>query len=141
MDLRVLVLIADHDLGELVRAQVENLGCSCSLAETYDEASTALGWADAAIVDLAGNGLDDLNRLRVEAPMVRTLAIAPDLAHEAAARSAGVGHVLVEPFSIADVVDGVRAMGRGPEAAVVDLRTGERAPAPVVEDAPWWATR
>jgi hypothetical protein len=35
----------------------------------------------------------------------------------------------------------VRAMGRGPEAAVVNLRTGERAPAPVVEDAPWWATR
>ena len=38
MDLRVLVLIADHDLGELVRAQVENLGCPCNLVESYDQA-------------------------------------------------------------------------------------------------------
>jgi DNA-binding response OmpR family regulator len=142
MDLRVLVLVADHDLGELVRTQVENLGCRCSLAETYAEAGPALGWADAAVVDLAGDGLDDLNRLRVEAPTVRTLAIAPDVEGEKAARSAGVDQVLVEPFSIAEIADRVRLLAREPgDAEVVDLRTGERKAAPPVDDAPWWATK
>lgn len=141
MDLRVLVLTADTELGELVRAQVDNLGCSSSIATTYDQGSTALGWADAVVIDLAGDGVEDLNRLRLEAPMVRVLAIAPDLQHEASARTAGVQRVLVEPLSIADIADGVRGLGRQPDAEVVDLRTGERAAAPAVDDAPWWATR
>lgn len=141
MDLRVLVLTPDNALGELVRTQVENLGCTCSRAETYDEGSTALSWADAAIVDLAGDGLDDLNRLRVEAPLVRVLGIAPDKKAAKAAKSAGADRVLVEPFSIADVIDGIRAMAPSSDAQVVDLRTGERSAAPVVDDAPWWATR
>jgi DNA-binding response OmpR family regulator len=140
MDLRVLVLTADHDLGELVRAQVENLGCRCSVAETYDEGSSALSWADAAVVDLVGDGLDDLNRLRVEAPMVHVLAIAPDPALEAAARSVGAARVLVEPLTVTDVIDGIRSMDHS-GAAVIDLTTGERKAAPVVDDAPWWATR
>lgn len=139
MDLRVLVLIADHDLGDLVRAQVENLGCPCTLAETYGAASTALGWADAAIVDLVGAGLDDLNRLRVEVPRLRVLAIAPDAAHAELAESAGAAAVLTEPFSIAEIVDHVRAMA--PTASVaVDLVGAESAP-PADADAPWWATR
>jgi DNA-binding response OmpR family regulator len=141
MDLRVLVLSADHDLGELVRTQVENLGCRSSLAETYDEGSTALGWCDAAIVDLAGAGLDYLNQLRVEAPLVRVLAIAPDEALEAGARLAGADRILVEPFSIAEVIEAIRAMALNTDAEIVDLRTGARTPAPEVEDAPWWATR
>ena len=141
MDLRVLVLSADHDLGELVRTQVENLGCRSSLADTYDEGSTALGWCDAAVVDLAGNGLDYLNQLRVEAPLVRVLGIAPDEAIEAGARLAGADRVLVEPFSIADLIEAIRAMAPSTDADVVDLRTGERTPAPEVEEAPWWATR
>ena len=140
MDLRVLVLTADHNLGELVRAQVENLGCRCSVAETYDEGSSALSWADAAIVDLVGDGLDDLNRLRVEAPMVRVLAIAPDPALETEARTVGAARVLVEPFTVADVIDGIRSMDHS-GAQVIDLTTGERKAAPVVDDAPWWATR
>lgn len=140
MDLRVLVLTADHDLGELVRAQVENLGCRCSVAETYDEGSSALSWADAAVVDLVGDGLDDLNRLRVEAPMVHVLAIAPDPALEAQARTVGAARVLVEPFTVADVIDGIRSMDHS-GAEVIDLTTGERKAAPVVDDAPWWATR
>jgi DNA-binding response OmpR family regulator len=141
MDLRVLVLSADQDLGDLVRTQVENLGCTCSRAATYDEGSTALSWADAAIVDLAGEGLDDLNRLRVEAPLVRVLGIAPDKKVAKGARSAGADHVLIEPFSIADVIDAIRAMAPSSDAQVVDLRTGERTAAPQVDDAPWWATR
>jgi DNA-binding response OmpR family regulator len=142
MDLRVLVLTADHDLGELVRAQVDNLGCRCSVAETYDEGSSALTWADAAIIDLAGEGIEDLYRLRVEAPLVRVLAISPDPDLEAAARSAGAVQVLVEPFSVADLVAAVRAMGPTANGAqIVDLRTGERTPAPVVEDAPWFSTK
>ncbi len=108
---------------------------------SYDDASSTIDWADAAIIDLAGDGLDDLNRLRVEAPRVRILAVATEAAQEEAARSAGADQVLVEPFSIADVVEAVRRLGPSGGAVVVDLRTGERAPAPEVEDAPWWATR
>jgi DNA-binding response OmpR family regulator len=138
MDLRVLVLTADHDLGELVRAQVENLGCRCSMAETYDAASSSLSWAEAAIVDLAGDGLDDLNRLLVEAPMLRVLAIAPGDAQAAGARSAGIERILMEPFSIADIIDAVRSMSTTASAEVVDLRGGA---APSAADTPWFSTR
>lgn len=141
MDLRVLVLSADHDLAEIIRTQVENLGCRSSVAETFDEGSSVLGWCDAAVVDLAGDGLQYLNQLRVEAPLVRVLAVAPDEAMEAGARIAGADRVLVEPFSIADVIEAIRAMAPNTDAEVVDLRTGERTPAPAVEEAPWWATR
>jgi DNA-binding response OmpR family regulator len=141
MDLRVLVLTADLGLSELIRAQVENLGCVCTLRATYDEASSAIDWADAAIIDLVNDGIDDLCRLRVEAPRVRILAIAQDEAQEQAATSAGADRVLVEPFAIADVVESVRGLGPSGDAQVVDLRTGQSTPAPEVDDAPWWATR
>ena len=141
MDLRVLVLTADPGLSELIRAQVENLGCVCTLRDTYDEASLAIDWADAAVVDLVGDGIDDLCRLRVEAPRVRILAIAPDAVQEEAARSAGADQVLVEPFAIADVVAAVRSLGSPGEALVVDIRTGVATPAPEAADAPWWASR
>jgi DNA-binding response OmpR family regulator len=141
MDLRVLVLTADLGLSELIRAQVENLGCVCTLRGTYDEASASIDWADAAVIDLVDDGIDDLCRLRVEAPRVRILAIAPDAAHEQAARSAGADQVLVEPFAIAEVVDAVRALGPSGDAHVIDLRTGVVTDASPAEDAPWWATR
>ncbi len=41
MDLRVVVLSADLALGELVRAQVDNLGCRCAVVDTYDLAAAA----------------------------------------------------------------------------------------------------
>lgn len=142
MDLRVVVLIADRQLGDLVRAQVENLGCRCSLVATYDEASAALAWAEAAVVDLADGGVEHLNRLRVEAPTLRTLAIAPDAEHLQMAEGVGVDRILLEPFSVADLVEAVRALGRGTGADLVDLRTGQRAPVSApADDAPWWATR
>lgn len=139
MDLRVLVLSADHDLSELVRAQAENLGCRCSLVETYDEIGMNLEWADAAVVDLAGAGLDDLSRLRVEAPKMKVLAVAPDATRAAAAVNAGVDGVLQEPFSIAEVIEAVRKIGH--DDAVVDLRGGDAPATPEPDDAPWWATR
>lgn len=142
MDLRVVVLIADRQMGELVRTQVENLGCRCSVVDTYDAASVALAWAEAAVVDLAADGVEHLNRLRVEAPTLRTLAIVPDPDMRQIAEEIGADQLLVEPFSVAELVEAVRALGRGTGAEVVDLRTGERssvsAPA---DDAPWWATR
>jgi DNA-binding response OmpR family regulator len=141
MDLRVLVLTADLGLSELIRAQVENLGCVCTLRASYDEASSSIDWADAAVVDLVDDGIDDLCRIRVEAPRIRTLAIASDAEQEQAARSAGADQVLVEPFAIADVVEAVRALGPSGGARVVDIRTGVVSEAPAVEDAPWWATR
>ncbi len=141
MDLRVLVLTADLGLSELLRTQVENLGCHCTLRATYDEAAASIEWADAAVIDLAGAGLDDLNRLRVEAPRVRVLAIAADADEEAAARSAGADAIIAEPFSVAEVIDAIRTLGPHGDAEVIDLRTGVAAGAPAVEDAPWWATR
>ena len=143
MDLRVLVLTKDLGLAELLRTQVENLGGACSLRETYDEASSTLDWADAAIIDLAGDGLDDLNRLRVECPRLRVLAIATDTLQEGSARSAGADEVMAEPFTIADIIDAVRKLGPTvtTDATVIDLTTGESKPAPAVADAPWWATR
>jgi DNA-binding response OmpR family regulator len=139
MDLRVMVLTPHRELGDLVRAQVENLGCRCMVAETFEECVSSLDWAEAAVVDLAGDGLADLNRIRLGAPLARVLAVAPDELMADAARKAGVSQTLVEPFSIAELVDAVRALA--PVAEVVDLRTGERAPAPAADDAPWWATR
>ena len=138
MDLRVLVLTTDPGLAGLLRTQVENLGGTCNLRETYDDASPSLGWADAAIIDLAGDGLDDLNRLRVECPRTRVLAIATDELQEGSARSAGADEVLVEPFAIADVVEVVRRLA--PTAQVIDLRTGEPAEPPAAVDGPWFAT-
>jgi len=141
MDLRVIVLTADLGLSDLLRAQIENLGCRASVAEDYGAVPSLLDWADAAIVDLAGSGMDDLNRLRVEAPRVRILGIATEADQESAARSAGALAVLVEPFSIAEVVEAVRGLAPPDAASVVDLRTGHALAATVAEDAPWWATR
>jgi DNA-binding response OmpR family regulator len=139
MDLRVLVLTTDPGLADLLRTQVENLGAACTLRDTYDEASPSLEWADAAIIDLAGDGLDDLNRLRVECPRLRVLAIAVDDLQEGSARSAGADEVLVEPFSVADVIDSIRKLGPNGSAQVIDLRTGEVTEPQSVEG-PWFAT-
>ena len=139
MDLRVLVLTKDLGLAELLRTQIENLGGACTLRETYGELSPILDWADAAIIDLAGDGFDDLNRLRVESPRLRVLAVATDPSHEASARSAGADDVLVEPFSVADIIDAVRKLAP-PSAPVIDLRTGEVSTAPAAVDGPWFAT-
>ena len=144
MDLRVLVLTRDLGLAELLRTQVENLGAAVNLRGSYDEAGASLDWADAAVIDLAGSGLDDLNRLRVESPRLRVLAIATDTLQEGSARSAGADEVLVEPFAITDVVEGVRRLSpvaADGDATVIDLATGEATAAPAVDDAPWWATR
>jgi len=140
MDLRVVVLIEDRQMGDLVRAQVENLGCRCSLVTAYEEASTALTWAEAAVVDLAGDGVEHLNRLRIEAPTLRTLAIAPDAELGRIAEDVGVDVLLREPFSVAELVDAVRALDHPTGGGVVDLRSGESAPA-AADDAPWWATK
>jgi DNA-binding response OmpR family regulator len=141
MDLRVLVLTADLGLSELVRAQAENLGCVCIVRDAYDEAGSAIDWADAAIIDLVGDGIDDLCRLRVEAPRVRILAVAPDDVQEDAATTAGADQVLVEPFSISEVVAAVRALSPSEEAIVIDLRAADATEADTVDEAPWWATR
>lgn len=141
MDLRVLVLSADLGLAELLGAQVENLGCQCNIRASYDEAQANIAWADAAIVDLAGSGLDDLSRLGVEAPRVRVLAVAPDAASEEGARSAGAHHVIREPFSIADLVTVLRTLAPKTDAKVIDLRSRQVTEAPVVDDAPWFSTR
>ena len=140
MDLRALVLTKDADLGDVLRTQVENLGGACTLRETYDELSSSLTWADAAIIDLAGDGLDDLNRLRVESPRLRVLAVATNASDEEAARLAGADDVLLEPFSIADIVDGIRRLAPLTTTQVIDLSTGEVSTAPTPVEGPWFAT-
>ncbi len=140
MDLRALVLTKDADLGAVLRTQVENLGGACTHRETYDELSSSLTWADAAIIDLAGDGLDDLNRLRVESPRLRVLAVATNASDEEAARLAGADDVLLEPFSIADIVDGIRRLAPLTTTQVIDLSTGEVSTAPTPVEGPWFAT-
>lgn len=141
MDLRVLVLVTDPGFGEMVRAQVDNLGCATSLARTYDEGSNALAWADAVVVDLAGDGLDDLNRLRVEAPALRVLAISPDEERAESARSCGASAVLVEPFPIPDIAAAMRQLAAPRGAPVVDLRDAAETARTAAVDAPWFSTR
>lgn len=141
MDLRVTVLTDDSGLSEMVRAQVENVGCACNTARDVAEAIAQLGWADAAVVDLAGSGLVDLRTLREQAPEQRILAIALEQEEADQAREAGADAVLVEPFSIPELVDAVRSLepqvdGAG---AVIDLRAADAAAQ--ADDAPWWATR
>jgi DNA-binding response OmpR family regulator len=141
MDLRVLVLTKDLGMAELLRTQVENLGGACTVRESYDEMSPSLDWADAAIIDLAGEGLDDLNRLRVECPRLRVLAVATEGDDVEAARSAGADEVMVEPFAISDIVEAIRKLGPAVAAAqVIDLRTGEVSDAPATVEGPWFAT-
>lgn len=140
MDLRIIVFTADTGLAEVLRAQIENLGASCTIAETYEEASSSLDWADAAVIDLVGDGFDSLNRLRVEAPRLRVLAVATDDISAAQARTAGADQTLVEPFAISDVVEAVRHLGPvGMSGEVIDLRTGQPTSSRKA-DAPWWAT-
>jgi CheY-like chemotaxis protein len=141
MDLRVLVLTADAGLAELLRTQVENLGCPCTTVDSYDAAGASLSWADAVVIDLVDGGLDTLNRLRVEAPMLHVVAVAPDADLAEQARVAGAVRILQEPLTITDVVEAVRSLAPSAGAEVIDLRTGERSTVPEVDEAPWWATR
>lgn len=140
MDLRVLVLTADSGLAALLRTQVENLGCTCSTGAGYEEAAYTLDWADAAIVDLAGDGIDNLSRLRVEVPRVRILAIVPSPDDAAAARTAGADGTLVEPFSIAALGQAVRDLDDRTTAQVIDLREGDARPFADLAETPWWAS-
>lgn len=141
MDLRVLVLTADSPLAGLIRAQVDNLGCTSAIAADYGEAASALGWADAVVVDLV-DGLDDLHRLRVDAPTLPIVAVAPDAEVAASAVAAGAHSALVEPFSISDIVERIRGLAPAADAGTIDLRGTEGAMASVVaDDKPWWATR
>lgn len=140
MDLRVLLVTGDRGLAELIRAQVDNLGCRCNVVERPDAGS--LAWAEAIIADITEIGLDGFDALRIEAPLARVLAVAQDEEQAEAVRTGGASEVLVEPFSISEVMDAVRRLGPpSVDARVLDLRTGASMPAPEVEDAPWWATR
>lgn len=143
MDKRVLLLTADKGLGDLVRAQVENLGCRCTVADGLETGIGAVDWAEVAILDLATEDLTSLRRLRDEAPGVRTLVIAPDDVQAEPARNAGVEGILVEPFSIPELVAAMREVAgpNGGDAGVVDLRAGGSGAAQPADDAPWWATR
>jgi DNA-binding response OmpR family regulator len=150
VDAKMLVVTSDRALAELLRPQVENQGSECTVVESYDEASRLLGWADSLIVDLElpCGGLDSIQRLQVESPDLRIIAIATNEVDALAAEGLGLDQVLREPFSIADVVAAVRsvATARPGDAQVIDLRapvTGatETAGAALVDDRPWWATR
>jgi|GEM_PF-4653983 DNA-binding response OmpR family regulator len=144
MDKRVLLLTADKGLGDLVRAQVENLGCRCTVADGLGTGIGAVDWAELAILDLATEELGSLRRLREEAPGVRTLVIAPDDLQAEPARNAGVEGILVEPFSIPELVTALREVdspAAGGDDVLVDLRADRSPAAPVADDAPWWATR
>lgn len=134
MDLRTLVITDDSALEALVRSQVENLGCPCNVADSYQDAVSRLPWADVAIVDL-GPGVELLHQVRIEAPTVDVVAIVTDESLSAEVLAAGAVSVLSEPFNVSDLVDAMRAL-RPPEPPVIDLTLDTQ-----VEDAPWWASR
>ena len=141
MDLRVLVLTGDLDLASLVQGQAENLGCSCNVESSYEGASGEPDWADVAIVDLAGEGFNDLHRMRVETPRVRILAVAADAATGDQARQAGAEFVLLEPLVLAELLAALRALQPVTDPPAIDPRTGEAFGPAEESDAPWWATR
>jgi DNA-binding response OmpR family regulator len=142
MDLRALLITADKGLADLLRPQVENQGGLCTVAESYDHARASFGWANAAFVDLElpEGGQEALARLRLERPSLPVVAIAARSA-DAAAVAEVVDRVLLEPFSIAEVVEAVRTLAPAQEAPVVDLRPGAGTGVGAGDDAPWWATR
>jgi DNA-binding response OmpR family regulator len=146
VDAHMLLVSGDRGLIDLLRPQVENQGCECQVADSYDDASFQLSWADAVLLDLElpGGGLDALRRVRIEAPQVQIIVVATTEADAVAAEELGADRVLREPFSIADVVEAVRTVGtdRGGEN-VVDLREAVdlRVAAVAADDLPWWATR
>jgi DNA-binding response OmpR family regulator len=141
MDLRTLLITGDSGLAELLRPQVENQGGLCVVAETYDDARASFEWADAVMLDLElpEGGVEVLTRLRVELPAVPVVAIAAT-AQAASAVVDQADRVLLEPFSIADVVDAIRSLIRSPDPATIDLR-GDGTAVAAADDAPWWATR
>ena len=145
MDARMLVVSADRGLVELLRPQVENVGCDCRVADCEDEVPRHLRWAEAMLVDLElpEGGLEVLRRVRTEAPDIRIVAVATTEADAAAARNLGAHEVLLEPFSITDVVDAVRAVGKPVGARVIDLRekAGARLADLEPDDRPWFATQ
>jgi DNA-binding response OmpR family regulator len=134
----MLVLTSDPGFAELLRTQVENLGCPCSVCDGYAEASSAIDWADAAVVDLAEEGFDHLARLRVDSPQLRILAVGPDPERAAEAETAGADRVLVEPFTIADLIESLRSLASEPAPEVIDLRAVE--PVAAGDEEPWWAS-
>jgi DNA-binding response OmpR family regulator len=144
VDARMLVVTADDRLVELLRPQVENQGCECHVAGSYDEASAQLPWADALILDLElpGGGLDALRRIRIEVPDARIIVVATSPADAEAAALGGVDGTLLEPFSIAEVIEMIRSV-RVQRAEVIDLRAvAEDDVVPLhAGELPWWATR
>lgn len=144
MDLRLIVLSSDAGLADMVRAQAENVGCACNTARDATEAIAMLGWADAAVIDLAGSGLVELRALKEQAPELRVLAIAVEAEQADQGRAAGAEAVLAEPFSIPELIEAVRALEAPTKRSdgVIDLRTGSnKGAAAEADDAPWWATR
>lgn len=141
MDLRTLLITGDSGLADLLRPQVENQGGLCVVAESYEDARASFEWCDAVMLDLElpEGGVAALGRLRVELPAVHVVAIAAT-AQAASAVAGQVDRVLLEPFSIADVVDAIRALTPSPDPGLIDL-SGAGTPVAVADDAPWWASR
>jgi DNA-binding response OmpR family regulator len=141
MDLRTLLITGDSGLADLLRPQVENQGGLCVVAETYDDARASFEWCDAVMLDLElpEGGAEALSRLRVEMPAVPVVAIAAT-AQAASVVVDQVDRVLLEPFSIADVVEAIRSLIPSSDPGVIDLR-GDGVTAPAADDAPWWASR
>lgn len=140
MDARVVVVTADDGLAEVVMPQVSNLGATVVRAEDTGSARGRLEWADGFVVDLVLDGGSELasELLDVVGPGVLVVAPSGDSAGWAADRGAVV---LAEPFSIVDVVEGLRALVSGRQVVVgdgnvIDLRSRFEA-----DDRPWWATR
>ncbi len=143
----VVVLTDDEALADVVAPQVTNLGRSCRWVPRSADVADALGSAagiEAAVVDLAMAGGTELVAQLVDAG-ASVVAIAPDgRAADAVRERARAAEVVVEPFSIVELVEALRSLdphpldsaaGSGGRAAVIDLRRA------AADHRPWWATR
>lgn len=138
----VVVLTEDRALADVIAPQLTNLGRDCRWV------AGPPGGADIefAVVDLAMDGGADLVT-GLTAAGSTVVAIAPDArAADELASAAPGAVVVVEPFSIVELIDALHTLdpdradgtggdGTGGDGTVIDLRRH------VVDDRPWWATR
>lgn len=122
---QLVVLEDDPGLRQLLRAVlVESRGASVWFADHPDELAPAtFAASDAVLVDLDGFGASALKvvrRLRAEHPAVPVVVTTADAARADGAIEAGASASVLQPFSVADLLDALDGA-----TAVIDLTATE----------------
>lgn len=121
----ILVIDDDPDVLELVTDVLQDAGYETTTAADGEEAAQLLAWQtfDMVVSDIMLprlNGMRLLERVRREHPRMPVVLISGYATHELAdeAMRRGGAHILLKPFSPADLLDTVRAAvdGQGAES-------------------------